>query len=165
MNRVAEFKSKEGISMGKVKVRSKQFIYKVKVKWKKERKGLLACQGKPTIEVATPPEFKGHPGFWTPEELLVASVNACIMTTFLYYAEKKKFSFLSYESSAEGILERVENKFMFSTVEVSPKILVSSEDDIEKAKDLFKTSEENCFISNSLKAKIILKPKVKINGR
>ena len=146
--------------MDKVKVKSKQFIYKTKLKWKKERKGLLACQNKPIIEVTTPPEFKGHAGFWTPEELLVASVNACIMTTFLYYAEKKKLSFLSYESSAEGILERVGKKFMFSTVEVSPEISVSSEDDVEKAKDLFKTSEENCFISNSLKAKIILKPKI-----
>lgn len=151
--------------MDKVKVKSKQFIYKAKLKWKKERKGLLACQNKPIIEVTTPPEFKGHPGFWTPEELLVASVNACIMTTFLYYAEKNKLSFLSYESSVEGILERVENKFMFSTVEVNPKILVSSEDDIEKAKNLLKTSERNCFISNSLKAKIILKPEIKVNNK
>ncbi len=87
------------------------------------------------------------------------------MTTFLYYAEKKKLNFLSYESCAEGILERIGKKFMFSTVEISPRILVSSEDDIKKVKDLLKTSEENCFISNSLKAKITLKPEIKVNNK
>ena len=132
----------------------KKFTYKTNAKWIEAKRGLLSAPGKPNIEVATPPEFKGHQGKWTPEELFVASVNTCIMTTFLYYAEKEGLKFLSYESQAEGVLERTENGFMFSEIEITPNILVSSKDDIEKAKSLLKLAERNCLISNSLKSKV-----------
>ena len=95
--------------MTKIKVKSKKFIYKNSIKWQAEKRGLLSSLDKPNIEVATPPEFRGHVGIWSPEDLFVTSVNSCIMTTFLYYAERESVEFLSYESEAEGILEEVEN--------------------------------------------------------
>lgn len=147
-----------------VKIRSKQFVYKTRLKWTGGRDGLITSEDKPRIEVSTPPEFKGRPGLWTPEVLLVSSVDICVMTTFLYYAEKKGFKFLSYESSARGLLERIEDKFMFSTIEVKPQISVASGDDIEKAQNLLKISEKNCFVSNSLKSKVIIKPEIKVDS-
>ena len=150
--------------MAKVRVKSKQFIYETRLKWKGGREGLLTSgDNKPPIEVSVPPEFKGCSGLWTPEALLVASVNICVMTTFLYYAEKK-IELLSYESSARGILERVEDKFMFSTIEVKPQILVASKDDVEKAQSLLELSEKNCFISNSLKSRVILKTEIRVDS-
>ena len=137
-----------------VTIRSKQFKYKNSIKWKEERKGLLSHPGKPDIQIATPPEFKGHPGIWTPEDMFVASVNSCIMTTFLHYAERQALEFLDYESEAEGTLERVENKFMFSGVRVMPKVTVASSDKIEKTKALIELSEKNCLISNSIACKV-----------
>ena len=89
--------------------KSRKFLYRTNVSWIEEKKGYLCSEGKPTIEVSTPPEFKGHEGMWTPEELFVASVNICIKTTFLHYAEKNGFKFLSYQSHAEGTLEKVDN--------------------------------------------------------
>ena len=144
------------------KVRTKQFFYKNIVRWQEARKGLLSSAGKPAMEVATPPEFKGHAGIWTPEDLFVASVNICIMTTFLFYAEKKNLEFLKYESEAEGILERVGNNFMFSTVNIRPKILVRNEDGRFKAQELIKLSEEGCLISNSIKSSIKIFPEITV---
>jgi len=144
------------------KIRDKKFVYKTTVTWREEKKGFLCSFGKETIEISTPPEFKGHEGLWTPEDLFVASVNVCIKTTFLHYAQKDNFEFLSYESDAEGILERVENKFMFSEIKVSPKIVVTSSDKIEKTKELVKLAEENCLISNSIKSKVTVKPEIRI---
>jgi organic hydroperoxide reductase OsmC/OhrA len=132
----------------------KKFTYKTNVQWIEAKRGLLSAPGKPNIEVATPPEFKGHQGKWTPEELFVASLNTCIMTTFLYYAEKEGLEFLSYESPGEGVLERTENGLMFSEIEITPKISVASKDEVEKAKSLLRLAERNCFISNSLKSKV-----------
>jgi len=148
-----------------VKVKSKQFVYEARLKWTGGRDGLITSGDKLPIEVSTPPEFKGRPGLWTPEVLLISSVNICVMTTFLYYAEKKEFKFLNYESSVKGLLERIENEFLFSTIEVKPQILVASEDDIEKAGSLLELSEKNCFVSNSLKSKVILKPEIKVNSQ
>jgi len=147
-----------------VVVKSKQFIYKNELSWKSEKKGLLASKDKPPLEVACPPEFGGHPGIWSPEDLLVASVNICIMTTFLYYAKNWELKFSSYQSYAEGVVEIVEKKLVFSTIEVRPKILVTSDKDIKEAEKVLRFSERNCLVSNSIKSKVILKPEIRVNS-
>ena len=148
--------------MDETRVKPKKFVYRTNLKWVEARKGLLLSIGKPTIEVATPPEFRGHPGIWTPEELFVAAVNVCIMNTFLYYAGRENLKFLSYESSAEGILEKAERGLIFSCIEVMPVISVKSANDIEKSRDLIALSEKNCLISNSIKSKVTVKPKIEL---
>lgn len=146
-------------------VKSKQFIYKNEIKWTTEKKGLLNSEDKPPLEVACPPNFGGHYGIWAPEDLLVASVNICIMTTFLYYAKNWELEFLSYRSHAEGIAEIVEKKLVFSTIEVRPKILVTSDEDIKEAERVLRFSERNCLVSNSIKSKIILNSEIKVDSQ
>ena len=145
--------------------KSRKFIYRTTVSWTGEKKGSLCSSGKPTIEVATPPEFKGHEGVWTPEELFVASVNSCIKTTFLHFAQKKNFEFLSYESEAEGTLEKVGNQFMFSEIKVTPRIKIASINQAEKAEELIRLSEKNCLISNSIKTRVEILPEIKAPDR
>ena len=72
---------------------------------------MLRSEGKPALVVNAPPEFKGEPGFWTPEDLFVASVEVCLMLTFVGIAEKRGVSFVSYTSTAEGLLEWVEESY------------------------------------------------------
>ena len=150
--------------MGNIKQKSRKFIYRTTVSWTEEKKGVLCSSGKPTIEVSTSPEFKGHEGMWTSEELFVASVNICIKTTFLHYAQRDNFEFLSYESGAEGVLERVENRFMFSEIKVKPKIVVTLASQIEKAKELIELSEKNCLITNSIKSKVEVISEISARG-
>jgi organic hydroperoxide reductase OsmC/OhrA len=144
----------------KVKVKGKRFIYNAGIKLTGKGEGIIESRGKPSIKLSTPVEFGGKPGIWTPEELLVASVNSCFMTTFSYYAVKKDFKFISYESQAEGIVELFEMKYSFSRIIIRPKIIVRSKDDIETAENLLIVSEEKCFITNSVKSKIILEPEI-----
>jgi organic hydroperoxide reductase OsmC/OhrA len=66
-----------------VTIRAKSYRYSTSVRWTGEKKGALTAAGKPPVEVGTPPEFKGHEGIWSPEDLYVASVNVCILSTFL----------------------------------------------------------------------------------
>lgn len=144
----------------KVKIKGKSFIYRTDINLTGIGEGIIKSGNKPSIEISTPAEFGGKAGIWTPEDLLVASVNACFMTTFSYYAEKQGLKFLSYESYAEGIIELFEMKYSFSKITIKLKIIVNTKDDIKIVKNLLKISKDNCFISNSLKAKVILKPKV-----
>lgn len=140
---------------------SKKFFYRTHLKWVEAKKGLLSAGEKPGIVVATPPEFRGHQGVWTPEELFVASVNCCIMTTFLYFAEKGGLKFNSFESFAEGILERKEQGLVFSTVKVAPRILLASVEEAGRAEKVLGLTEKSCLISNSIKSKIIITPEIK----
>lgn len=138
--------------------------YEVKVNWEADRKGLMTSPVlNENIEVATPPEFpKGMPGIWSPEHLLVAAVNSCLMTTFLAIAENSKFEFSNFESNADGKLEKVDGKFMISEIELKPVVTLLKEEDREKAIRILEKSEAACLISNSVKSKIIFTPQVKM---
>src|SRR5437879_1022673 len=67
----------------------KSFRYKAKTDWTSARRGTLSASGKSHIVVGSPPEFKGQPDVWAPEELLVGTVNTCMMLTFLPLAQAK----------------------------------------------------------------------------
>jgi peroxiredoxin-like protein len=137
-------------------VRSKVYLYHTTVTWTEQRKGIISCAGKPDVAVATPPEFKGHEGIWSPEDLFVASANICLMTTFLAVAERAGLAFSAYESTAEGRLELVEGKFQFTAITIKPTITLESSAHAAKAKELIEKAEANCLISNSMKAKVTL---------
>lgn len=136
--------------------------YNVKVNWENDRKGLMSSPVLDTaIEVATPPEFsKGMQGIWSPEHLLVAAVNSCLMTTFLAIAENSKFSFVKFESNADGKLEIVDGKYMMTEIVLSPDLVIHSEADRERAMKILQKSEAACLISNSIKSKIIFQPSI-----
>ncbi len=138
--------------------------YEVKVNWESDRKGLMSSPVlESNIEVATPPEFpKGMAGIWSPEHLLVAAVNSCLMTTFLAIAENSKFEFEKFESNANGKLERVDGKFMISEIVLSPLLIIHQESDRERALRILDKSEAACLISNSVKSKIIFEPKIEV---
>lgn len=139
-------------------------FYQVNVNWEKDRKGIMSSTILPTkIEVATPPEFnKGMEGIWSPEHLLVAAVNSCLMTTFLAIAENSKLEFIDFNSNAVGKLEIVEGKYMISEVVLTPVITINSEENYERALKVLNKSEAACLISNSIKSKIIFEPQIKI---
>ena len=141
--------------------KSKVYLYQTSVKWTEQRKGMISCAGKPDVEVATPPEFKGHENIWSPEDLFIASANVCLMTTFLAVAERAGLAFSSYESTAEGRLELVEGKFQFTAITIRPSITLKLGGDAAKAKELIEKAEHNCLISNSMKAEVTLEPVIR----
>lgn len=141
--------------------KSKVYHYQTTVRWTDHRKGIISCPGKPDVEVATPPDFKGHEGIWSPEDLFVASANICLMTTFIAVAERAGLAFSAYESAAEGRLELVEGKFQFTAITIKPTITVESDADAAKAKELIEKAEANCLISNSMKATVTLEPVIR----
>jgi len=140
--------------------KSKVYLYQTSVRWTEQRKGTISCAGKPDVQVATPPEFKGHENIWSPEDLFVASANVCLMTTFLAVAERAGLAFSSYESTAEGRLEIVEGKFQFTAITIRPSIILKPGGDPARAKELIEKAEHNCLISNSMKATVTLEPTI-----
>jgi len=147
-----------------VKRKRKSWRYENTVNWQGDKKGVLCAAGKPDIQVATPPEFRGHPGIWTPEDLLVASVNGCIMTTFLYFAARMDIELVSYRSTAEGTVESQPDGLSFTEVTVKPHVLVASDENRKKAQEALERSEEACLVSRSIKTAVAVQPWVGVNG-
>lgn len=132
----------------------KTFRFKTKTTWSSARRGVLSAAGKPDIIVGSPPEFKGAPDVWAPEELLISSVNTCIMLTFISLAQVRGVTAAGYESEAEGLLEHSEGLYRLTEVTVRPRITVNSEAEIAPARESIESAESHCFMSNSVRAKI-----------
>lgn len=60
-----------------------QWSYHNILKWKGEKKETWFEESRQKIEVTTPPEFGGHEGIISPEDLFVSSASVCFMTTLL----------------------------------------------------------------------------------
>jgi len=140
----------------------KEVSHKIIVTWDDEKKAFLCSFGKKMIEIAASQESKKHEGMWTPEELFIASIKGFLKDAFVDYTKRNNFEFLSYESKAEGVMETVEGKVAFSEIKLRPTITVSSNGQIEKAKELIRLAEKDCFISNFITAKITVCPEIRV---
>ncbi len=145
-----------------IKVKPKSFRYDVQVRWGALKHGTLTASGKPDLEVASPPEFRGHPGVWTPEHLFVAAVNACTMLTFLSSAARRSVGLIAYESDATGTLEDDDGILRFTCVQLRPRIVVASHSDVEKVCAALEEAEANCLIANSLRTAIEVEPEIAV---
>jgi peroxiredoxin-like protein len=138
--------------------------YNVNLKWNAERVGEVSSpELRSKIEVATPPQFpKGVEGIWSPEHFFTAAVNSCFMTTFLAIAENFRLEFKEFNCNAVGVLEQVEGKYLMTEVILNPTLVITKEEDKEKALRVLDKSEKACLISNSINSKVSLNPTVTV---
>jgi organic hydroperoxide reductase OsmC/OhrA len=144
------------------KQKYKVFHYTTTVQWTGERTGLLRAEGKSDISVASPPEFKGVPNVWTPEDLFVAALNICQMNTFVAYALKKGLILISYKSEAEGTLDFADGSYRFVNVRIKPKITVKGSVSEMDVAQIVRDAHEGCLIANSINADVEVQPSISI---
>ena len=140
----------------------KSFGYETTIVWKSARRGVVRAAGKPDLEVSSPPEFKGEAGIWTPEDIFVSAVNACTLMTFVAVAMQRGLEVVSYQCRAEGLLEHLDGKYRFTEVRLYPQVVVKSQADVERAKNILESAHANCFISNSISAAVTLAPEIHV---
>ncbi|HEX7230316.1 MAG TPA: OsmC family protein [Candidatus Binatia bacterium] len=140
---------------------SKSYFYETEVEWKGERDLNLRADKRPSIGAGAPPEFKGREENWSPEHLFVASLNSCYALTLLAIAEFSKTVLVSLSCSAKGKLEKVEGStYQVTEIIVRPKVVLASAGDLQSMPRIFEKAKENCFVSNSIKSKIIIEPEL-----
>jgi organic hydroperoxide reductase OsmC/OhrA len=101
-------------------------------------------------EIGPPSEYGGSPNTLNPEEMLVASVNSCIMLVFFHFAEKYEVEVTSYHSDAEGKVEKTKNGLRFTNVEVRAKVRLGSAGSAQKIEEIGQLAEKYCLVSGSL---------------
>lgn len=143
-----------------VKKAFKSFRYPSHIAWTGARNGKAAAPGKADLAVGSPPEFRGQEDVWSPEHLLVASLNTCLMLTFFALAERRGIEIASYESDAEGLLENVDGKYRITAVTVRPRVSLKSESALDAAREIMGKVEENCFISNTITSRVDLQAEI-----
>ena len=105
----------------------------------------------PDFESASPPEFDGPGGVWSPETLLCASLADCFILTFRAVSRAAHLEWLNLECRVEGVLERVERIPQFTSFATFAKLVVPLGADLDKARELLERAEHGCLIANSLR--------------
>ena len=101
-------------------------------------------------EIGPPPEYGGSTNSLNPEEMLVASVNSCIMLVFFHFAKKYEVEVTSYHSDAKGKVEKTKNGLRFTNVEVKAKVSLGGAGSAEKIEEIAQLAEKYCLVSGSL---------------
>ena len=144
-----------------------KIIYTADVAWTEKKKGNITFDdaNKPPIEIAVAPEFMGHRGMVSPEELFVSSVASCHMAYFLGVAEKMRAKFDSYECKAKGTLNAKGMDYVFSAVQLEIRVTVPEEKYVKKALRALDMSDKGCFVANSIHSEVTSTFVVEVTGK
>lgn len=147
------------------KIKHKSFSYTTNLMWVDGRIGTLTSAGKPSLQISSPPEFKGSPGYWTPEDVFVGSVEMCQMLTFIGIAGKQGVPFISYKSSAKGTLEFIDGQYRFTRIVIVPVIAVEEPGTESQISAILREAHKKCLIANSISAIVEVNPQVEVREK
>jgi organic hydroperoxide reductase OsmC/OhrA len=97
-------------------VRPKEFHFPLSVEWLGDLRVAARAEGKPAIELATPPVFRGaDPAVWSPEEFVVAAAAACLAVTFGGLAARDGLTYTGLTVDGDGVVgRRADGRFGFT---------------------------------------------------
>ena len=111
----------------------------------------ISIEGKPAILGSSDPVFRGDASRYNPEELLVAALSACHMLYYLHLCADAQVVVTDYKDGATGrMIETADGGGHFTEVKLNPRVVISKESDVEKAKELHHKAHKLCFIANSV---------------
>jgi organic hydroperoxide reductase OsmC/OhrA len=107
--------------------------FQTKLVWLGEQQCRVGARSNSDLTVATPPEFGGPESVWSPEELLVAAVESCLLSTFLYFANRFELDLVSYSSTCTGTMAKTSEGLRFTGIDVRIAVTVSDATAAKKA--------------------------------
>jgi organic hydroperoxide reductase OsmC/OhrA len=112
-----------------------------------------------TIAGSSDPHFRGEKGRYNPEELLVASLSACHMLSYLHVCAVNDVVVVDYVDEAEGEMEEAaDGSGRMTRVTLRPRVTVSPSSDAAKAQELHDEARRLCFIANSVNFPVAHEP-------
>jgi len=145
------------------RVRYKSFVYHSSCEWLGRRIVRLEGPGKPSLLLSAPPEFKGENGFWSPEELFVASVDGCVTMSFAAHVQMHDLPVEAYYSEAIGHLEFSQGAYRVTKVTLEPTIIVTVAEAFPGVRHALEASVHECSIARSIRSEIEMKPDIRIS--
>lgn len=133
--------------------KSRTIDFRAAIEWRGEKFGeVFVGDDKQSRGLVNPPEvFGGIPGTYNPEEMLVASLALCQMSTFLHFVNANDIDLIAYENDVVGTLTKGKDGFKFTHFKISVDVHVASGEK-EKCEKALEMSKRFCLISNSMTA-------------
>jgi len=145
--------------------RQKTYLFKNTVFKEGDESAKTIFSGSGELEVGPAPEFEGIPETLNPEEMFVAAINNCLMTTFFYFVRKLNVEILSYYSEEQGRLGKQKDGFRFTHVEVRAEVTLAQQEMAEKVHQLGDLAEKYCLVSRSVTCSVQYELEVETTGK
>ena len=104
---------------------------------------------RPALTVGPPPEFGGDGAWWSPEHLLLASLNTCLMATFGAMARAQGLHVDHYRSKARAVLSKSASGLAFTELVLEVQVAAAGDDVLRVAQTLRK-AKERCIVAGAL---------------
>lgn len=121
---------------------------------------LARIDGAPAITSAPPVEFDGPGDAWSPEHLLLASVETCLLFTVRALARASKLELVSVTMSTEGTLDRQDGVTRFTEIVVRLRLVLAAGSDPDRARRLVDKAEKTCLVTASLATPVRVEPDI-----
>ena len=115
---------------------------------------LAMVDGMPDLQTAPPAEFDGPGDAWSPEHLLLASVETCFLFTLRAVARASRLDFTACEVIAEGTLDRDGSAIKFTEIVLRVRLSLPPGTDRDRARRAVDKAERACPVSASLSTPI-----------
>ncbi|HEY7540971.1 MAG TPA: OsmC family protein [Methylomirabilota bacterium] len=136
--------------------------YEVRIAGGPVGRATLASPGVPDLVTAAPADFGGPGDAWSPEQLLLASVNACFLLTFRAIAQASRIEFTSLAVDGEGIVDRGNGRMRFTEIVLHPRLALPAGADPTRVRWALEKAEKTCLVSASLSTPIRLEPEIAV---
>jgi organic hydroperoxide reductase OsmC/OhrA len=113
------------------------------------RRYRVRVAGKPDLIGSADPAFCGDPGLHDPEDLLVASIAACHMLSYLALCARRGVRVLAYADDADGRMTTHARGGRFEAVVLHPRVTIAHDADLELARGLHPDAHEACYVAAS----------------
>jgi uncharacterized OsmC-like protein len=121
------------------KVSAKVFEYATQL----DRQGQISAEGGEPVALADE---------WTPENMLLAALLGCLVTSLRYYARAEGIRVMATEAAARGVVTLREETGLFGLIsaDVQLDVELAPAPEPEALSKLLARTEAGCFVSNSL---------------
>jgi organic hydroperoxide reductase OsmC/OhrA len=116
--------------------------------------------GLPVLRMVEPATYDGPGDAWSPEHLLLASVQACFLFTLRAVARLSKIEFTRLDLEASGTVNRDEGVTRFTEIRLRPRLTVAPGVDRTRALAMLEKAKKACLVSASLTTPIRLEAEV-----
>lgn len=123
----------------------------------------ILVDGKVIIKGSADPTFHGDKTVHNPEDLLLASLSACHMMSYLHVCVKNGIIVTDYIDNATGIMKvNDDGSGHFTEVTLNPLVTIADKTLLAKANELHAEANKLCFIANSVNFAVRHSPQSKI---
>lgn len=120
----------------------------------------VSSAGLPVLRMAPPVDYNGPGDAWSPEHLLLASVQACFLFTLRAVARLSKVEFVGLELDAAGTVDRQDGVIRFAEIVLRPTLTVSSGAYRMGVLGVLDKAKKACLVSHSLSTPIRMEPQI-----